>query len=103
SPDEDVRAELQFHLEMRAAQHQRDGMSPAEARAAAQRQFGNVTRIGEEVRSLHLNQFLETVAQDARYALRGFLRAPAFTLAALLTLALGIGATTAVFSVVDRI
>ncbi len=103
SADEEVRAELQFHLEMRAAQNQREGMSPAEAQAAAQRQFGNVTQIREEVRSLHINQFLETVAQDARYALRGFLRAPAFTLAALLTLALGIGATTAVFSVVDRI
>src|SRR5258706_15255604 len=78
-------------------------MSAEAAHAAAQRQFGNTTLIHEEARRMHVNQVLDTVAQDIRYALRGLRRNPAFALSAILALALGIGGATAVFSAVDRI
>jgi putative ABC transport system permease protein len=101
--DEELREEINSHLELRAELNRESGMSPEAARGAAQRQFGNTTSIYEEVRRMHVNQFLETVAQDFRYALRGLRRNPAFALSAILALALGIGGATAVFSAVDRI
>ncbi len=99
----DVSEEIGVHLEMRAELNRQAGMSPETAAAEARRQFGNATLIGEEMRSIHINTFFESLGQDLRYALRGFLRNPIFTLAAVLAAALGIGSSTAVFSVVDRI
>src|SRR5437667_7705609 len=101
--DAELREELRSHLELRAEMNRESGMPPEAARAAAQRQFGNTTLTHEEARRMHVNQFLETVAQDLRYALRGLRRNPAFALSAILALALGIGGATAVFSAVDRI
>jgi putative ABC transport system permease protein len=94
--------EMAFHREQIEEDLRDRGMSAEEAHYAAMRQFGNGTRIRE--RSHELMSFrLETVAQDVRYGLRGFRRSKAFAISAVLTLALGIGATTAVFSVVDPI
>src|SRR5260370_36468506 len=99
----EVSEEIGVHLEMRAELNRQAGMSPETAVAEARRQFGNATLIGEKVRSIYINTFFESLGQDLRYALRGFLRNPIFTLAAVLAAALGIGSSTALFSLVDRI
>jgi predicted permease len=101
--DDDLRDELQVHLEMRAELNRQQGIPENEALALAKRHFGNATLIQEEVRRVHINSFLESVAQDLRYAVRGLLHNPIFSLTAIFAAALGIGSTTAVFSVVDRI
>ena len=100
---DEIHEEIECHLEMRAAMNAEMGMPPAEARSRARRAFGNAALIEEDVRRIHALPWLGSVAQDIGYALRCFGRSPGFTLAAVLTMALGIGAATAVFSVVDRI
>ena len=101
--DGDLDAELRAHLEMLTEENIRKGMPPEEARYAARREFGGV----EQSKELHREQrsipFLDALFQDLRFALRGLRNRPGFALVAILTLSLGIGSTTAVFSVVDRI
>jgi len=99
----DLDEELWFHLEQSTEAKIAAGMTAAEARRQALIEFGGVERTREECHRQRPGWWLDTVAQDARHALRGFRRNPAFTLTVIATLALGIGATTAVFSVVDRI
>jgi len=101
--DAELDSELRSHVQMREAQNRAEGMSEAEARAAARQSFGRVAAIKEQARMTYTSRFWETLHQDVRYALRGFRRNPAFTLTALLAITLGIGSTSAVFSVVDRI
>ena len=102
----DLRREMEFHLELDAAQRQHDAhdsLSNHDARYAARRQFGNVTYLREEARRMTALESLDNIDRDLRYALRGFRRAPGFTLGIVLTLALGIGANTAMFALIDRI
>jgi putative ABC transport system permease protein len=95
--------ELQFHLEQSTEFNLAAGMDPEEARRQARIQFGGVEAAREQSHEQKPGWWLGTLVQDVRYALRGFRRSPAFALTVIATLALGIGATTAVFSVVDRI
>jgi predicted permease len=101
-PHAEVDEELRFHLEQATEANRAAGMTMEEARRALI-EFGGMERAREQCYEQQPGWWLGTVAQDARYALRGFRRNPAFTLTVIATLALGIGATTAVFSVVDRI
>src|SRR5271155_1354941 len=102
-PRLEVDDELRFHLEQQFEANIAAGMSPEEARRQAIIAFGSIERAREECREQRPGYWAETVLQDVRYALRGFRRNPTFALTIVLTLMLGIGATTAVFSVVDRI
>ena len=95
--------ELRFHLERATEAKIAAGMTTVEARRQALIEFGGVERSREQCHEQRPGWWWGTVAQDVRYALRGFRRNPAFTVTVIATLALGIGATTAVFSVVDRI
>ena len=92
--------EMRFHLEMKAAAKRAGGMSEKEASQAARRQFGNVTRMAEQCRDSWGWSGLERFGKDVLVSLRGLRREAGFTALAVLTLGLGIGATTAVFSVV---
>jgi putative ABC transport system permease protein len=99
--EDDLEDELQYHLEMRAGELRDAGLAPRDAEAEARRRFGNVTLTREQTRESHVFRWLETLWQDAAYALRILSREKAFTLTALLTLALGIGANGAIFSLIE--
>ena len=99
----EVDEELQYHLDELIASKVTAGVSPDEARRQARIEFGGLDATLEQCDEQRPSHVLETIAQDVRYALRGFKRNPAFAVSVVLTFMLGIGATTAVFSVVDKI
>ncbi|MGH9938856.1 MAG: ABC transporter permease, partial [Blastocatellia bacterium] len=98
--EREMEREVRFHLEMETEENIRRGMGPEEARLAALRSFGGIERFKEECRDVKRNRPLEAVWQDARFGARVLRRNPGFTLLAVLTLSLGIGAVAAIFSVV---
>jgi len=102
-PHSDLDEELAFHIEQSTLQKIATGASPEEARRQTLIDFGGIERTREQSHQQRPGWWLETLAQDIRYALRGFRRNPLFTATVIVTLALGIGTTTAVFSVVDPI
>jgi hypothetical protein len=95
--------EIQTHLDLLTEDHVRRGLSPEQARVAARRAFGGVTQTKEAYRHQRGFRLLESLMQDMRFTLRGLRRAPAFACTAVVILALGIGATTAMFSVVNTV
>ncbi|MFI5206523.1 MAG: ADOP family duplicated permease [Gemmatimonadales bacterium] len=101
--ERELSQEMEAHLDMLARDFEQSGMSTEEARAAARRQLGNDLSIRERSRDSWGLPALDAVLQDLRHALRGLARAPAFTVAVVLTLGLGIGATTSIFGVLSGV
>ena len=95
--------EMAFHVDALARDYARDGLSDVDAQRAARRQFGNLTRLKERGHDERTMRLVEDVTRDVRHTARGLWRSPGFSLAVILTLALGIGGNTAVFSVVDQL
>jgi putative ABC transport system permease protein len=102
-PEGELDDELRLHVEMETEANQRRGMPPADARRAALLSFGGLERAKEDCRERRRGRFLEVLGQDVRYGLRGLVRSPGFTAAVVLTLGLGIGANTAVFSLINGV
>ncbi|HUF51084.1 MAG TPA: ABC transporter permease, partial [Longimicrobiales bacterium] len=111
NPRADTDDELSFHLEMRVRDYMRGGMDEAEARRAAESRLGDLERVRREcevegvavVRERRRSEWFAELRQDVRYGTRSLLRAPSFTAMAVVTLAIGIGATTAIFSLVHSV
>ncbi len=101
--ERELDTELAFHLDLLTQHHVRAGMTQTAARQAAMRTFGVVDRVKDDVRDTWLSRVAETIGQDVRYGLRSLKRNPGFALVVIATMALGVGANTAIFSVVNGV
>src|SRR6266852_2538998 len=99
----DLDRELQYHIDRRVTDLIHSGLSEPEARRRAALELGGATQVREEVRDIWLTRWLRDLAYDLRFSARSFLRSPSFTATAVLSLALGIGATTALYSLIDQV